>query len=199
MEDREEQHDRNQHVEDKRFLENIIQQQSQVVDPTAPNRRVQVIDILHRTKDMGRRQGGPTRETILSLKDLVPGDHPSNGRKGEIIDSMLRSLEEVQNQDVSTDHPSELNDRPEGSVPEGWGNVLPGGPTGQDSLSGESPFDTGLKRLKQGRLHNLPHTEILRLLLKEQDDAKVRFFAQTKITVRVSISITARQKFEKSL
>ena len=174
MGDNEEQHDDDQHVEDKRFLESIIQQQRQVVDPNTPDLRVRVIGILRRTKDMGRRRGGPTRPNILSLRDLIPGDHPK-GNKGDIIESMLQSLEEVvDDQENSEDQRSVSNDRPEGPVPDGWGDVLPGGPANQDSLSGESPFESTLKKLKQGELRYVPQTEILQLLIKEQDEAKTR-------------------------
>ena len=173
MGDNEEHHDKDQHIEDKRFLDDIIQNQRQVIDPTAPDLRVQVADILRRTKDMGRRRGGVTIPVILGLKNLVPGDHPI-GTKREIIESMLSVLDQVgDDQNTPDDHRSGLNDQPEGPVPDGWGDVIPGGPNTQDSLSGEFPFETSLKKLKQGGLRDMPNAEILQLLLKEQDRAKV--------------------------
>ena len=71
MGDNEDQHDENQYIVDKRFLANVIQNRLQTVDPTTPNLRIRVIDILRRTKDMGRRRGGSTKIIILSLNDLV--------------------------------------------------------------------------------------------------------------------------------
>ena len=77
-----------QHVVDQRFLEGLVTNQQQVIDDQDPLRKQRVIEALRRTRDRGGRRGGPRRQTLLDLRDLVPGDH-DNGNKESICVSML--------------------------------------------------------------------------------------------------------------
>ena len=73
---------------DRDFLRTLTTGNLQIVDQGVPQRNQQVLEILGRIEEAGNMRGGPTREILLQLRDLVPGEfagslgfHPRPGNK----------------------------------------------------------------------------------------------------------------------
>ena len=65
--------DNPQWVEDKYFIQNIITNRCQVVDNAHPERQTEVINILRRLSDNGRRRGSITKVNLVELTEFLPG------------------------------------------------------------------------------------------------------------------------------
>ena len=83
--------------DDRQLVLNIVQNERQVVDPAAPERRAAVVEMLERGQRAGRRRGDPTRHDLMDLSDLVPGEAETtqNAARPELLADLLRRLHEV--------------------------------------------------------------------------------------------------------
>ena len=58
---------------DKRFIQNLITNNVQVVEEGHNDRKIEVVAILNRVLARGRRRGGPTKDMLIQLCHLCPG------------------------------------------------------------------------------------------------------------------------------
>ena len=119
--------DPQQLLDDRQYVLNLIQNDQQVIDPLAPERRASVVEILERLIPRGPRRGGPTKQELWSLQDLCPGEAQVNvtATKQAICEDLLRRLRDARPRDGQPfDRPR--GDAPAGDAPAGWeGMVAP--------------------------------------------------------------------------
>ena len=85
-----------QMLDDRNYVRNIVQNNLQVVDQAAPERRAEMELILERQEEMDRleRRGGPTRHDLLDLSQFCPGEQGvvNTANKGVIVVNLLRRV-----------------------------------------------------------------------------------------------------------
>ena len=117
--------DPQQLLDDRQYVRNLIQNDQQVIDPGAPERRASVIEILERLITRGPRRGGPTKRELWSLQDLCPGEAQLNetAAKQAICEDLLSRLRDAQPRDGQpVDGPG--GEAPAGDAPAGWGALV---------------------------------------------------------------------------
>ena len=151
---------RQQLREDVNTLQNLLDNDVQVVSPEHPERRQSVIEMLERSRDQGRRRGGPTRDLLFRLRTIVPGDFETTqtSSKPDLITELLRNLQPRPRDDIQD--PLAAPAVP--VVVEGWERFF----QNQD----EEYAPTTMLLLRRKRLEHLPNNEVVGLLLDEQDN-----------------------------
>ena len=156
--------------DDRTFVQGLIDGNLQVLDQNAPERKQQMLDVLGRVEDTGRRRGGPTRELFLQLRDLIPGDFniPPASTKGEIVAELTRLLNESQEDQQPEDDGQDVDNAggpPAGGPPPGWGRF------GREEQTPKTTVNVKpLLRLKRGEMGHLSKQNRLKLLLQEQTE-----------------------------
>ena len=112
-------------LDDKQYVLNLIRNNQQVIDPLAPERRASTVKILERLIPRGRRRGGPTKQDLLNLQDLCPGEAQLNvtATKPAICEDLLRRIRNEQPQNVQPVIVQPF-DRPGGEAPAGWEDLV---------------------------------------------------------------------------
>ena len=150
--------------EGKTFIQDLVDNKRQVIDPQAPERRASVVSLLEVLESRTTRRGGPSRPLLLELSTLIPGESTlsQTSLKLEIVRDLLKRLRETRVENEGETQGNAVGE-PQGPAPEGWGSYLP--PTTPVVPSQPS----SLLRLRRGELSEKSNQEILQLLLKEQD------------------------------
>ena len=76
---------------DRHFIQNLISNNTQVVEEGHDDRKIEVIAILNRVLDRGRRRGGPTKDMLMQLCQFCPVVTP-HLPKSEIVAILLGDL-----------------------------------------------------------------------------------------------------------
>ena len=157
---------------DKRFIQDLITNNTLVVEDGQNDRRNEVMAILGRVLARGRRRGGPTKNMLLQLCQLCPGQPvvAPTLTKPEIVRVIQGSIPDDQPaQRPPTPPPNVIREpargRPVGVPPPGWAYLV-----GDDDPPVHPPDVKSLLRLKRGELESLPKQKQLELLLKEQEE-----------------------------
>ena len=161
-----------QRENDKHFIQNLLTNNTQVVEEGQDGRKVEVIAILNRVLARGGRRGGPTKNMLIQLSQLCPGQPEliPTLSKADMVDIILRTFPDdhqpPQPPPVQPPAVPPVVDLPVGPPPVGWGHWVDdrdfGGPL--------PPRAKSLLRLKRGQLSSLSKEKQLELLLKEQDE-----------------------------
>ena len=53
---------------DKHFVQNLISNNTQVIEEGHDDRKIEVIEIMNRLLDRGGRRGGPTKDMLIQLQ-----------------------------------------------------------------------------------------------------------------------------------
>lgn len=174
--------------EDKVTIQSLLDEGSDIVSQQHPERRTSVIEILERIRDAGARRGrgGPTKNMLLRLKDLVQGEFQTTivSTKGAIVEELLNNLGDENANDNDGDNEVEDQDV---ALPEGWGDMI--NPT--NTLP-----PTPLLRLRRNLVGDLPKEELISLLLDEQEsatEAQVRNHGPTLRYVRRNLQEMAEK------
>ena len=158
-----------QREDDRQFVQNLITNNTQVVEEGHDDRKAEVVAILDRVLARGGRRGGPTKEMLIQLCLLCPGQPvvlPTLS-KAEIVETIQKVLSD--NDQPPQPHPEvdpEELGLPEGPPPDGWGHLV------DDDDFQDPPPDADVKpllRLRRGELSSLSKEKQLELLLKEQE------------------------------
>ena len=157
-------------TDDRAFVRGLIDGNLQVVDQNAPERKREMLNVLGRVSDTGRRRGGPTRELLLQLRDLIPGDFniPPASTKGEIVAELSRLLNDGQEDQQPEGDGQDVDNAggpPAGGPPPDWGRFGQDGQPPNRTVNGKP-----LLRLKRGEMNHLFKQDRLKLLLQEQTE-----------------------------
>ena len=156
---------------DKRFIQGLITNNTLVVEDGQNDRRNEVMAILGRVLARGRRRGGPTKNMLLQLCQLCPGQPvvAPTLTKPEIVRVIQGSIPDDQPaQRPPTPPPNVIREpargRPVGVPPPGWAHLV-----GDDDPPVHPPDVKSLLRLKRGELESLPKQKQLELVNSAND------------------------------
>ena len=161
-----------QRENDKYFMQNLTSNNTQVVEEGHEDRKNEVIAILNLVLARGGRRGAPTKQNLIHLCQLCPGQPVvvPTLTKSEIV----RTILEDHNGDQPPQPPpiqpppvpvvvvNPVLGRPIGAPPAGWGHLVD-----DDDFSVPPPQVKPLLRLRRGELSSIPMERHLQLLLKE--------------------------------
>ena len=157
---------------DKRYVQDLITNGTLVVEDGQNDRKNEVMAILGRILARGRRRGGPTKNMLLQLCRLCPGQPvvAPTLTKPDIVRVIQRSIPDDQPpQRAPTPPPNVILEpaggRPNGVPPPGWAHLV-----GDEDPPEHPPAVKSLLRLKRGELESFPKQKQLELLLKEQEE-----------------------------
>ena len=163
---------RRQLAEDKVTTQGFLDAGADIISRGHPERRASMVEILERTVENPRRNGGVTKGMLVTLMGLVPGDFqvtPAN-QKLEIATEILEKLREALPEGSGSDSEPAVDD-----IPDGWGGlVIP-----RDVIP-----PTPLLRFRRGLCRQLPKDELLGLLLDEQEEVRRKKRAHDGPTLR---------------
>ena len=154
------------------LIQDLITNNTLVVEDGQNDRRNEVMAILGRVLTRGRRRGGPTKNMLLQLCQLCPGqpEVAPTLTKADIVRVIQGSIPDDQPaQRPPTPPPNVIREpaggRPVGVPPPGWAHLV-----GDDDPPVHPPGVKSLLRLKRGELESLPKQKQMELLLKEQEE-----------------------------
>ena len=148
---------RRQLAEDRATTQAFLDEGVVIVSREHPEKAISMVQILQRVVEAGPRQRGVTKDMLLQLRDLVPGDFEvgPTSSKMEIVEELLEKLRVPARDDEG--HEPEV--RPEG-IPEGWDDdMVP---------NDDTVPPTPLLRFRRGEYRDVPKYEVLSKLLDEQ-------------------------------
>ena len=130
---------------DFHYVQNLLENEDNVIDEAFPGRKDEVLAILDRCLQRGRRRGGPTKDQLIQLRNFAPGDFTVTQTSGkrDIIQEIIHNINVVggNNEDRTTVDDTQVGiptGRPGGPVPEGWEDLVPSSET--SSSSGVKPL-----------------------------------------------------------
>ena len=148
-------------LDDREFIQNILQNNLQVVDVGTPDRKNAVLEILGRQLLMRGRRGGPTREDLQNLDAYCPGEQqvPANATKTEVVQDLLRRLRagapEDQNAGENADDGAPVP--PAGAPPAGWAVPAPPAPPLRAAVCVLLSISRDFNQKMLDRLHRIEH------------------------------------------
>ena len=119
---------------DKNYIQDLLDNNTQVVELGFPERKREVVDIVQRAilVAQNRERGGPTKEMLLQLKDLCPDGTNVNRQmnKIQVLQVLLTALQQQEDEEVDGEDDNEQRapagnqELPVGQPPEGWGQFM---------------------------------------------------------------------------
>ena len=105
---------RRQLTDDRQTIQNLLDNNLPVICPQNPDRGVTVVEILERIREGGNRRGGPTKDMLLLMKTIVPGEFTTTptSSKLELVEELLGNIVENREGGNVNDEP------PRGLIPE---------------------------------------------------------------------------------
>ena len=165
---------RRQLAEDKATTQAFLDEGVVIVSREHPEKAISMVQILHRLADAGPRQRGVTKDMLLQLRDLIPGDFEvgPTSSKMDIVEELLGKLTRPAQED--NEHAPEI--QPE-DIPEGWDDdeVVPD----VDTIP-----PTPLLLFRRDEYRELSRDEILVKLMDEQETLRQKKLLNDGPTLR---------------
>ena len=145
--------------------------------PFTSQHKTTLQNVLQRVAQMGGRRGGPTKNNLMHMATLLPGDatFTRQNSKAEMAAGLLQMLARVPDvpaqqvpppPDNADTNVRDLQQEQNSEVPVGWEQFFD-----RDHHAGDTDEDRILLQIKRGSATHTPH-RLLQLLLSEQEDAK---------------------------
>ena len=145
-----------QREQDRHFMQNLITNNTQVIEEGHEERKAEVVAILNRIMVRRGRRGGPTKAMLIQLCQLCPGQPEvlPTLSKTDIVEIILQALQPPNDPPPVVTEPVE-----------GWEQFF-----GETPTVGQPAVRSTLLRLVRGELSGMSKETQLDLLLKEQEE-----------------------------